>query len=282
MTKDISRRSSVSGSAHASLPPANGTDSPLQDPQQSSEPSLAVHQPLSPVRDAAKSTDSDVPSVPAAESQPMTASNSTSSSPAPNNAAFGTSTAGAVPYGTRSRNRTGGTRPNYAEDKEIDMDFEVTPSTKESNGRKPARGADQSPASQIEVGRVISSVRRAGIDTSQSVTVQNHYKEQIPGTSTFSANLASATIASQPSTKKRKAASASQSQTYTPTHGYSADSSTRRRGLPAHTVTEYRESNMLSFDNCDARLKDKKLIADDGTVLEANGEPGTTASSDLD
>jgi hypothetical protein len=29
---------------------------------------------------------------------------------------------------------------------------------------------------------------------------------------------------------------------------------------------------MLSFDNCGSRLNDKKLFADDGTVLEVNGK----------
>lgn len=29
---------------------------------------------------------------------------------------------------------------------------------------------------------------------------------------------------------------------------------------------------MLSFDNCGSRLTDKRLVADDGTVLEVNGE----------
>jgi hypothetical protein len=31
------------------------------------------------------------------------------------------------------------------------------------------------------------------------------------------------------------------------------------------------DSNMLSFDGCGSRLKGKKLVADDGTVLEVNG-----------
>src|ERR1700760_4678107 len=55
-----------------------------------------------------------------AQSQPMTATASSSSSLPPplengDNAASG--------YGTRSRNRTGG-RPNYAEDKELDLEIE--------------------------------------------------------------------------------------------------------------------------------------------------------------
>jgi hypothetical protein len=144
------------------------------------------------------------------------------------------------------------------------MEFEVMPSAKETSGRKAPRGADQSPASQVEPGRATSSVRQAKIDATQSIPVQNHYKEQIPGTSTFSANLTSvAPAANLPSTKKRKAASASQSQSHTPMYS----SSNAGQGL-----ADFRLSNMLSFDNSGARLKDKKLVADDGTVLEANGK----------
>jgi hypothetical protein len=277
MAKDLSRRSSASGSLQTSWPPTNGTDSPPPEPQQSVETSSSIHRSPSLERDSTKPADNDVLSAPAAESQPMTASNSTSPSPPPNQSS-GSIAAGAVPYGTRSRNRTGTSRPNYAEDKELDIDFEVTAPAKEHNGRKAPRGADQSPAAQVESGRAASSIRRAGLDTNQYVTVQSHYKEQIPGTSTFSANLtAIPTVANQPS-KKRKAANqsttaAAQNQTQVPTQGGPMDSSiVRKTSMAAQVVAEFRESNMLSFDDCGGRLKGKKLIADDGTVLEVNGK----------
>jgi hypothetical protein len=148
------------------------------------------------------------------------------------------------------------------------MDFEVTPAAKESNGRK-SRGSDQSPASQAETGRATSSVRRAATDATQSGAVQNLSKEQIPGTSTFSANLLSiAPAVSQPLTKKRKTASASHSHTHTPTYSSS---------LSGQALSDYRLSNMMSFENCQSRLKDDKLVADDGTVLATNGKLGTIA-----
>ena len=55
------------------------------------------------------------------QSQPMTATASTSSSLQPplENGDNPSS------YGTRSRNRTGGPRPNYAEDKELDLEIEA-------------------------------------------------------------------------------------------------------------------------------------------------------------
>lgn len=46
----------------------------------------------------------------------------------------------------------------------------------------------------------------------------------------------------------------------------------RKTSMAAQVVAEFRESNMLSFDDCGGRLKGKKLIADDGTVLEVNGK----------
>lgn len=268
MTKDHTHRTSVSGSAHGSAPLANGTDSPSQDPPQPSEPPSALPESPSPATDAQKPTDSDIPPAPAAESQPMTASNS-SSSPPPNITTKG-STADAVPYGTRSRNRTGAARPNYAEDKELDMDFEAAPAAKESSGGRKSRGSDQIPASQSETGRATSSVRRAATDATQSSAVQNLSKEQIPGTSTFSANLLSiAPAVGQPLTKKRKTASASHSHTHTPTYSSS---------LSGQALSDYRLSNMMSFENCQSRLKDDKLVADDGTVLESNGKLGRIAN----
>jgi hypothetical protein len=155
------------------------------------------------------------------------------------------------------------------------MDFELTPSVKEPNGRKSSKGADQSPAPNGETGRAASSVRRAGLDSSQYVTVQSHYKEQIPGTSTFSANLITVPPAAIPPPKKRKGANqytVAAARAQSPAQNVLMDAMTRKNGMAAYAATEFRESNMLSFDNCGGRLKGKRLIADDGTVLEVNGK----------
>jgi hypothetical protein len=46
----------------------------------------------------------------------------------------------------------------------------------------------------------------------------------------------------------------------------------KRPVVVSHNGSGYSETNMLTFENCKGRPKDGKMIADDGTVLEVNGE----------
>jgi len=141
MSKDGSGRSSAAGSLHANSPDvdAEPTAPELQTPV---DPVSATAQKVPSDEDMKKP--STTPTVPerATESQPMTASNSTSSHLSAKDAsnAIGSN----VPYGTRSsRNRTGAARPNYAEDKELDVEFEAV-STKDNSGRKGKSTSEQS------------------------------------------------------------------------------------------------------------------------------------------
>ena len=273
MTKDNSGRSSTAGSTHAPSPRENGLEVPAREPQQSDEAAPNMPRSTSLIADQSKSADMDASVLRAAESQPMTASNSTSSNPSANDG-VGSGTGAATPYGTRSRNRTGTSRPNYAEDKELDTEFEVAASSKE--GRKATRGADPTLVMTLDPGRSANNARKnQGPEVDQIVAVQNHYKEPIPGTSTFSANPTTTAPAGQPS-KKRKAngppaTNGLQPQMQIPNQG-TVSAVTRRASIAAQGLVGSRETNMLSFDDCGSRLKDKKLFADDGTVLEVNGE----------
>jgi hypothetical protein len=203
------------------------------------------------------------------ESQPMTASNSTSSNPAAVDMNIGVS----VPYGTRSRNRNGTSRPNYAEDKELDLEFEAAVTGKESIGgrNKPAR-VDQG---VTEVGRASNHSRNTIVESDPIGTTQSHYKEPIPGTSTFSANPA--TNASQ-SSKKRKAPGqpisvlGSDTQSRSNPQNLPASQTVTRKASMAYQITGFRDSNMLSFDGCRGGLKNQRLVADDGTILQINGK----------
>jgi hypothetical protein len=279
MTTDLSRRSSVTASAHAPSPRGNGVAPPPSHPQQLGETSSSIRRSPSLGRDSGKPADTDAPVASAAESQPITASNSNSSN-TPANDVAGSGTGAAVPYGTRSRNRTGTSRPNYAEDKELDVDFEVTvpaKENKESNGRKTTRGGSDIGSASLETGRAVGTTRKTGPDAGHFVTVQSHYKDPIPGTSTFSANPTVTTVTTQPS-KKRKAASqsstpAAHSQAQLSNHGASADhAAARKASMATQVIAGFRATNMLSFDNCGARLEGGKLRADDGTILEVNGK----------
>ncbi|TAQ89792.1 hypothetical protein B7494_g1901 [Chlorociboria aeruginascens] len=253
MTKEGSRRSSVGGAPSPSI---------AHDPTPSNEVADRVD-------DTKKPAEAEVSVMRTVESQPMTASNSTSSNPSSKDVG------GATAYGTRSRNRNGNSRPNYAEDKELDVDFEMTPSTKESHGRKSARTGETAPI--LDSVRATSSTRKiAAPDIDQSNVIQNNYKEQIPGTSTFSANPNVSTNTTQPS-KKRKAggqlpaAGTSQFQQQQQSHQSIPVGQviTRRASMAAH-VAGVRDSNMLTFDECGGHLMNKTLAADDGTILEVN------------
>jgi len=266
MTKDLSRRSSAEGLGHQS-PRGGGVESPQVKSQHLSEPSSNTSRPVLSIEDANKPMpDTDFAGARAAESQPMTASNSTSSNPSAVELGTGT----AAPYGTRSRNRAGTSRPNYAEDKELDADFEVAAPAKD--GRKPNRGADLGSATNADTGRAANTPRKnPGSEVDQPVAPQNH-KEPIPGTSSFSANPATTG-----SSKKRKAASqpstaiSLQSQLQAlPLDVPITQAITRRASMAAQGGLC--DSNMLSFENCGGGLKDNRLVADDETVLEVNGE----------
>jgi hypothetical protein len=259
MTKDLSRRSSVTGSTHAPSPRENGN----AETPQSGDHSPHISQSSSALPDTTKGVPA-ANSTAVADSQPMTASNSTSSNPPP-------SDMGA--YGTRSRNRTG--RPNYAEDKELDTEFDMMISAKETNGRKASRAVD---STNSDSGRAPTSTRKnAAPEVDQNLIMQNQLKESIPGTLTFSANPSS-TVGQ--SSKKRKAANQQSTATSNLQASHQASLNgvptpqavTRRASMAAHIAGGFRESNMVSFDNCGSRLKAKKLVADDGTVFQVNGE----------
>lgn len=204
----------------------------------------------------------------AAVSQPMTASTSSSSNPSLKDTPTGT----ASPYGTRSRNRAGVTRPNYAEDREMEIEFEVQPS-REDEMRKNRPGDPLSTALTDTAGP--PSANRRALPTEYNSNGQSSTKDQIPGTSTFSANPSAAST-SQPSKKRKAAGQPSQSSTNTPlpiinSMPLGSQPNTRRASIATQSVAIGKETSMLSFDNCAGRLKDGKLVADDGTVLGVNG-----------
>ncbi|KAL1865788.1 hypothetical protein VTK73DRAFT_5080 [Phialemonium thermophilum] len=212
-----------------------------------------------------------------AASQPMEKSVSNGSNlSAKDNATSGT----ASPYGTRSRNRTGASRINYAEDKDIDMDlFEMYPERREDEAKKSARHAAATSATQSHAApRSTSGTARKPLPTGDhKSTGSNQHstaKEQNSVSTPDSISGSNSTASAQPS-KKRKAASqtssstaASQSQPAAP-NAHSA-ALQKRLGAVSRGGVGYPETNMLTFEKCKAMPKDGKMVADDGTVLEVN------------
>lgn len=194
-----------------------------------------------------KSADEGIPSE-AVQSAPMTASNSTSSE---DPLAVG-------PYSTRSRGRHG--RINYAED--IDMDFELTspaPSavkTATAAASAKRHSLTNSPATtETEKGPAASTRKGHGHAGANGVHASSAAKDMIPGTSSFSANAAANGAVS----RKRK-------------QPHANNGSAKRLNGASEGQSNFRLSNMMTFENCGARLKNGKLKADDGTTLEVNGE----------
>lgn len=220
------------------------------------------------------------------ESQPMTTSSSSSSLPPDQQM----DTTGASPYGTRSRNRTGNPRPNYAEDRELDMEYEWPPGRKYQGGvgytspsNPQSRDSDKASAGNT---RRSSTTAPNGLTTGNKTVVPNTQNNNIPGMSSFSAYPDPNAVHAPPvATRKRKApgigplaSQLSPAMTQGPTLGIS-----RRNGAPPQ-ASRLRSTNLMTFENCQGYLRNGKLKADDGTVLAVNGmfpnqKPLSTASS---
>lgn len=174
---------------------------------------------------------------------------------------------GATPYGTRSRNRTGGPRPNYAEDHDFDLDVEPNGIIAKTGGskRSPVTLAERSPAAESERATGMST-RRGFAAVNGTATVNGNsssvLKDLIPGTSTFSANP---TIPPNGS-KKRKQPGGQIALNTLPQHTQQSFGKTRGSSRGHH------ETSMMSFDMSQGNLQNGQLIADDGTSLQVNGK----------
>ena len=241
-------------SGSASLPPRVSSKSPPRNPHM-------------PTLSAAKST--------IFESQPMTATSSSSSMPSDQPASNPMDTTGASPYGTRSRNRTGNPRINYAEDREVEMEYEWSSSKRPHvisgpsmpNSAQPGDGDKPSTANT----RRSSTTAPIALPTNNKASLPSVQKDHLPGMSSFSVNPEPNTAPPVPS-RKRKApgngpatSHTSSAVTQTPTPGISR----RIAGVPNSKAS--RETNLMTFETCQGYLKNGKLKADDGTVLAVNG-----------
>ncbi|KAK4244810.1 hypothetical protein C7999DRAFT_34848 [Corynascus novoguineensis] len=211
------------------------------------------------------------------------------------------------PYGTRSRNRTGAARPNYAEDKDLDLDiFDAYPQRKEDDPKKSGSTKQQgasstpTPANSSQTGAPRSGNGSSRKPLPDEGRQQNGIKDQqnqsqrqspaaalsssiVNGTTTTTTTTTTTSTANGSSKgKKRKvadtASTASGSQTPLGPNGSLSSSVLQKRlgtagqgsGDGTPSVAGYGETNLLTFDNCKARPKNGKMIADDGTVLEVN------------
>lgn len=181
-----------------------------------------------------------------------------------------------APYGTRSRNRHGNARPNYAEDKDIEMDnYDYYHDKKDGEGPKKST-RHTAATSNGDVPRGQAASRKAAVAADDAkVATSNGNKDAHPSTTTSSnattinTNGTQAPAATHTS-RKRKAAGGATNQTSSTT------AASRRGGHGAAAAsTAWPESNLLTFENCHGMPSKGRLVADDGTVLQPNGKLGT-------
>lgn len=229
--------------------------------------------------------------------QPMSKSTATAGV---NSATKDMSSSQPSPYGTRSRNR-GQARPNYAEDKDADMEmFDAVHEKKEEEPKKLSRQAGNLANGNADTTRTSIPTSRKSTNTTTTVTTaaSTTFTDDSKPSTTATKDHQSAAVssanatpssASSSSTKKRKAATQSATNganahaaaTTTQGSNVSAATASTRRGTASAaaaataasggTGAGFRETNMLSFENCGAKPKDGKMVADDGTVLQHNG-----------
>lgn len=195
--------------------------------------------------------------------------------------------ASAAPYGTRSRNRAGNPRPNYAEDKDFDTemyDYVQGDQQKKSSrqsagaGQEPARGASsrKSLGDEVKVASQANGTKEQGVNGSAAAN-----------SSSQSASNAAQTSSAASSSRKRKAATQQNGSSGTGSTSNSSNNngssgiitlSTRRAGAGGSqnaattpAAPAIRQTNMMTFSDSNARPQNGRLVADDGTVLEANG-----------
>lgn len=194
-------------------------------------------------------------------------------------------TTGPSPYGTRSRHKPDSSRPNYAED--VEMDFEVpiphTTNNTHSNAattnvasRKVSIASESKASHRAAENDNNASLRGGsrrslgGRTDSPSISIS----AKGPATST-TGSLNAVGTQSSTNSKKRKAPSGGDKIGHNghgnsqPAPSHATAAVTRRSS--AIISASRRETNMMTFEKSKAMLKNGKLEADNGLTLSING-----------
>lgn len=159
----------------------------------------------------------------------------------------------AAAYGTRSRHR-GVNRPNYAEDKESEMEFEYSITRATHNPDSKPRFSQKKDTHDTSTKKASHDNGNSKPSTASSVTALNE--------------IILATHPAQPESKKRKAPGSSvTTSSSTPSHPPTRKSSTHHSSTRIST----RDSSMVVFEKHGRRLRDGCLISDNGNKYKVNG-----------
>jgi hypothetical protein len=179
---------------------------------------------------------------------------------------------GAAPYGTRSRNRPGRSRPNYAEDTEMDFEMAAASAngiTSDQPSRDPV-AADNAQPSGVSVKKGSGPAQgNASWGNSGPNSIDISANPNISGPSVTAANPPSTTPVTT-TTKRRKnvAATNGTAQNAAPP----SQAGAKRGNQITVAANSARETNMLTFENTGAMLKNGHMEADDGQTVSINGK----------
>lgn len=162
---------------------------------------------------------------------------------------------GSATYGTRSRGRNA-PRPNYAEDRDVEMVDASTPKSAKRNSGVALNGIVNGSHPEEK------TAPRKSLNGNAN-GVNGVAKEVIPGTSSFSARPEDVNGSNL---RKRKQPAS------TPNSTPSANAAKKIFTSPPSDSEGDYFTNMMSFETHGPYLKDGQLIADDGTTLRINGE----------
>ena len=205
------------------------------------------------------------------EQTPQSQSTTTAASHTSNASTKAPQDAPAAPYGTRSRNR--GSRINYAED--VEMDFEMAPASAKGPASDPSsRGsaATEGPQPTAVGGKKGSNA--AGPGNAPWGTSGSSPKDDPPNTEIQVAapSVPSPATTPAPTAKRRKNAASNATNGSHANTPAPSQAGARRANNAAAAPNSSRETNMLTFENTGARLKNNRLQADDGQTVSINGE----------
>lgn len=170
-----------------------------------------------------------------------------------------------VPYGTRSRNKTASSRPNYAEDKDIENDsYDFYADKKNGDAKRPHR--QTSAQGNSDAPRAANNSRKSDGNIAKLPPTSNGTHDQPTG-SVLEASPAAQISNGGQTSRKRKVT------TQQPQPNSDSTTTTRKSSDQLQDSQPlWKRSNLLTFDKCNARLNGGCLIADDGTRLAADGE----------
>ncbi|EFQ87203.1 hypothetical protein PTT_17351 [Pyrenophora teres f. teres 0-1] len=256
-------------SAASEVAPSGSTSKASSTRNSTPAASLETLQPAQEVNDASSAMDG-VQNTSETANLPSSKAKSSSKEPEQNGEAPSS-------YGTRSRGRPGRSRPNYAEDTEIDFEGRAAPANVNVSD-PPSRNSvapDSALPSNASGKKGSGSAQgNASWGNSGTNTKDNAANANVPAPSTTAAPAQASTPQTQPTTKRRKNAAASAANG---SHASTAapNQAATKRASQANTVVaanSARETNMMTFENTGAFLKDGHLEADDGQIISVNDQ----------